>query len=426
MKQLVGSKHTTLYSFLLFLVIFNPPVYPGFSFTVMACVLSFFYLLNNRTNFGQIIRNIAVRRFLKANFLVFVIYGVTVITSMGKKLFTDYLVDYLSYVVYFVLVFIVACSLVIYALKNNFDKETIIKCFVHSAIIECILVIASFLIPSIKSFFVSLMSMRVEDSHIESYNYTSDFRNFGLASSLYDIFGYAMSILALMAFYKAKTFPKYYLLFAIISFCGLINARTTIVLVFLGILAYYASSFGRFIKNIFIFISITIVLVLLIFPTIESMDNLARLMSGIDEMRTLIVSGEATGYFDILFNEFIVFPSTILGVLLGEGDIPLVVIAHGSDIGYIQTIWRYGIIGSIIVYSAHISFFRGSGQNNSKYSSLIRANIVMFLLYQVKLSSLGYSQTNVIIYTFILGLLVLPSSPQSFVPKRKRNRIKAT
>lgn len=413
MKKARTSK--LLYSLILFLAIFNPPIYPGFSFTVVTCIISFIFLLKNWSLVKTLYRNLPIRKFIKANILLYILYGVSVFLQLGHNKFETYLVDYFTSIIYFILVLIVASAFVIYAIKKEYNKEYIIDCFIYAALIECIFVVISFVFPPAKTLFLSLMSWRVEEANEFSFNYSSEFRNYGLASSLYDIFAYTMSILSMLALYKGKTKPLYYLLFIVIVFCGMINARTTIVLVFFGLLVYSAKSFGHFVRSTVTIGLVTVLFVLIIFPMLLEIGNLDRLLAGVEEIWLTITTGQASGYFDTLLNEFIFFPDSILGLILGKGDTPLVVIDYGSDIGYIQAIWRYGLVGSFIVYSSHVKLFRDSKINNERYCSLINANIVMFLLYQVKLSSLGYSQASVIYYTFLFSLLVLPNNESSLL-----------
>lgn len=101
---------------------------------------------------------------------------------------------------------IIAVSLgtIIFSTKRSYTFDDILDVYVIAGTIQGCIAVLCLVSPSIKSYFNTLMMNNSGSEKIaRTLLYTSEFRNFGFASTLYDIFGLAMSMLAILALYQA-------------------------------------------------------------------------------------------------------------------------------------------------------------------------------------------------------------------------------
>lgn len=396
-------------SIVLFFVIFNPTIISGFSFTIAAVFLSLGYIVLNYAKAIQIIRTRPIRNFI-IGYLLFFLYCFFIafiqsmihsdfgmISSVASKFFT------------FSCLIIVCLGLSILFSNKAIEPPEIIDCYIYAGVLQSLCGIAAFLFPPVKSFFTSLMLKDVEAQRIWSFMISNGFRNYGWASSLYDIFGYAMSILALLALDKAIGGKrKYYVFFAMITFASVINSRTTIILIGVGMLILLLfrqkkEKRRKALKGLLI-LSIAVAAFFAFFANRNgSSDNSNFITDGYNSIKLLITKGEKTGYFDALFNEFLFFPQDALSIIFGAGNTPMALINRNTDVGYVQSIWSFGIVGSIMIYSLYAKLML-KAKRYQKYRSIMLANLALFFIYQIKLNSIGYSQSNVILLPIIFSI----------------------
>lgn len=406
---------TALIVIFLFIIIYNPPVVKGLSFTMVFSIISFIYIVLNINYLLYILSNRTLKKFLSLMALFLIYYFIeAIINSLSTNIGLSIMSDWGAFFVQCIAGVFVSLSIVLYFLKNNYTLNYLLKCLIYVALLQCFFVFASLVSPSIKNSLVNLMLNDVSANKKWVFQYESGFRNFGFASSLYDIFGYTTSILALVSLDLAiKGEKRFYAYFILIAFSGILNARTTIVLIAIGAIVMFfmrnESNGNSTVFRIFFFVALLIfVLVFFISNDVDiTNQNYEWLVSGIDEIKDLFVSGKKTGYFDVLFNRFLFFPDNILSIILGSGDTPMILIDKNSDVGYIQSIWRFGIIGSLLIYGAYCGFFRSIRRIKQSYSALVIANNIIFFLYQIKLNSLGYSQAGIVLFAICFSMLVL-------------------
>ncbi len=397
------KNHRMIFAVLLFFVVFNPPIISKFSFTLLAIVLS---VIVNFTRIRQtisIIRTPNIKRFIK---LIFCFYCYYVFIAIINSIDTDngslIIRECLSSLIYTAASISVSLAITNIAWKRRITPDCLISLFITMSLVQCFFCILTFISPSAKQFFTNLMLTDVEPEKQWIFIHEAQFRNFGWASSLYDIFGFAMSLTALLTLFKAyhEKKLKYYCFFIVITFSAVINSRTSLVLIAIGaiFILLWGEQKNRFLKGIII-ILVGIAAAILFFSSISTSDsgNSSWLSSGINEIQTMLTTHEATGYFEALIDRFLFFPDDIGKLLFGAGANPMIIIGKNSDVGYIKSIWAYGIIGSVMIYSAFLYLLNCIKNQSKKYSGLFLALIVTFLLYQVKLSSLGYSQAHTII-----------------------------
>ncbi len=394
-------------SIVLFLLIFNPPISKRMSFTIAFTILGALYIVFNLNSIIRTISNSKISSFLRmlVLFLVYCSFSFALNMISNSEKSSVIFSNYMSLLSNNISICVVSIALMHFLLKKGYSSEDFLDIVVYAGLIQALIGILCFVSPSIKAMFNNLVIINSRSERIvETFALTSEYRNYGFASTLYDIFGCCMSIIALIALFRANRGKGiFYLAFLAISFVAIINARTSIILISIGMIIMIISSLkGKNSRNsliarlmlIGIIITAIILVVAVLFGDVSF--NNQWLNTGISEIKSLIVDHKATGYFDQLFNGFIFFPESTSSLLFGTGMDPAQAIEMGSDVGYIQDLWKYGIVGALIQYSAYLKLFRSVSKSNSRIASFGLVITIIVAIYLIKLNCLGYSMAAVV------------------------------
>ena len=224
-----------------------------------------------------------------------------------------------------------------------------------------------------------------------------------------------MSIIALLALYKAvEGKPKYYLYFLMIAFTASINARTSMILIVVGtgiiILGKSSKTYKDKIgKLLIVFLGFFAVGLLGTYLS-KGGANAEWLSNGIEEIKTLVIGRKTTGTFAVLLQE-IVFPKNPFAFLFGVGLTPAQAAGKTVDMGYIQNLWMFGIVGSALLYAFYLKAI-GLWWNNRKEERALALSIaVVIFVFFLKLNLFGYGISTVVLTTIFMGrLMTLPYS----------------
>lgn len=388
-------------SLALFLVIYNPPVFGGFSFTLLFLIISFSYSIFNINTVSAIFRDKSIRNVFKS-FVLFFIYC-TFLTFFGYLEYnnSETLVNYGNLIIGYVSLISISVAVVVFCIKNKLTFSFLTKAYVFAGLYQAVLGVLCLVNPAVKSFFNGLIEQNSRSEKISrTVEFVSAYRNYGFASTLFDIFGMTMSVLAVLAIYQGIKGKKiYYIIAALISLAAVINSRTSFVLILVGLLVFLFSVHGKisfdWIFKRAIFFLVALSGVFLLFQWIvenQTSDQLVWLASALTEQET-----GSEGYFYALFNEFLFFPDSFLSILFGTSMSPMQLIDKNTDVGYVQYIWYYGIIGSILLYAIYYKLLASAVKRNKwPESKLFRAILIMIAIYLVKLTCLGYSMASVV------------------------------
>ena len=119
-----------------------------------------------------------------------------------------------------------------------------------------------------------------------------------------------------------------------------------------------------------------------------------------------LAQGQKIGVFTEIFGVDIVYPDNML---LGAGISPeRITSLTGIDSGYIQCLWRYGIIGAVLLWSGYISSAVIAYKNTSpKSNKVILVDLIMIMLiYCFKLFLFNSYANNFLLFfiLFYIGL----------------------
>ena len=297
-------------------------------------------------------------------------------------------------------------------------KEFMAYIFI-AALMQFACVLAAFVVPSIKTLFVNMMIANSNDETIiRAIKKGALYRCYGFAENLFDAFGYILSILISIIMLEGIERKKWvYTISAVFMlFMPLINARTGIILSLVGfaiVLTFYSSP-KRLLK-ILILLPFLILFCKEVFSLLPASTS-KWILSGFEETSSLLDSGQTTGVYSEILGKDLVYPDNLL---LGAGGSPEL-LAHysGIDSGYIQCLWRYGIIGTALLLGAYINMFRMAFfvTKAKKYRCMIIIILIIFVVYLFKL----YSLTN---YGSVFLIFGIPTFiiKQSINEKEGRN-----
>lgn len=392
-----------IYSLILFLIIYNPPIYSGLSFTTIAVAFSVVFVITNNRLLFRILGTKQVWNLLKLFFTFFTYYLiislVNLLTTSRDEIVTGIIDNTISYFSFF----LVSFAITIWAIKKRISFDGLCKLYIAAGLIQTCIVMACLVSPSIKTLFNSMTVMNSSSSKIASSVQWTTYRNFGFASTLYDIFGFTMAILGIVALNHAIKGSKIYYVFSFfLAIAAVVNARSAFVIYIIGFVILLLSRSGKRSANWYASVSLFFVAVAIIvffaFSYIlnnTSSEHMVWMASAITDTSSL-VGGEKEGYYDMLLNDFLFFPEG-LSLFFGTGMTPQVAILKQSDVGYIQNLWMYGIVGSILLYLFYLNMFKiAIKELNWPDNALMKALSIMIAIYLIKLTPLGYSMASVI------------------------------
>lgn len=406
-----------------FILMFAPPILSQVNILIPLAMFSLIMLL---TKYYKVVHRILELRIVKNTMLLywfFLLYAIVVmLISMGINYeFTSVIVKDIYR--YFILIPAMWVS-IIYLLSvfsfKKYGKKDIINFFLMAGILEFILVLLSFINPNIKQMFISVMYKNTGQQVFlaKTLNVDSNtVRFFGFANTLLDSFGYCMGVLAVVAMFLGIIYRKRYI---IISFCLLfstaLNSRTGVLIFLIGLLLMliFFVIRGDF-KPLFWVLGILAVVGLLfiignqVFSASASNQTWTWIISGLNSILS-IFTGESTSTYDVadvLFSEsFWVLPKGI-NLIVGSGyevtsSLNGLLTFH-SDVGYINLIWQFGIIGFLMILSPYIYMFnyaikKSKGLNSFFYLFLI----LIFFFVMIKFDATSYTPGTPLLIMLLL------------------------
>jgi len=257
--------------------------------------------------------------------------------------------------------------------------------------IQGIIAILCFFMPSFKDMIINIFvksQNRLNESG-EIIYLLGNVRLNGLSSNLTFTTPVVQTLLGLISLYLTlnKNY-KYVLLFPILVFSAIINARSTFIVLIYGILILIFISVKKpksILKLIFILI-IFFTAIPIFTALIKNSSELVYkwIFAGFDEIVKLL-QGDNVGYFQTASNYFVRLPDSV-HIIFGTGRrIFGLGLGLGSDIGYINDVWLGGIIFTSIVYIAIITFYIKVYNNPNKVGKFISLLFVFtFIILNIK------------------------------------------
>lgn len=376
-----------IHSLMMFFAIFNPPVLRFNTIHIIAFI-SWIYLFINYS---------WVKRYINIHKLFFIYFSLIL---LGFYLFMVATFSYnnpivIAYFIFWSLEVIPYCLFVkIYFLKHNYNLECFLQCVFFACFIQSSMAILALLIPSVKEFFVDKI---INYGYSNVHKRLSLYRNFGFADSLTFTSAIVQSIIACIALqlYIKKMKLRYLLVFLFGAFAGVINARTSFVILLSGSFCMLLSlkSFKDFwhLIRIGLFSIIAIVILLNILRLYNDW-TYSWVVDGSKQIFAFFMRDESNyGYFNYFSEKHFPLPNNY-HILFGYG----VEIMHGfyygvkSDIGFINDVWRTGLCGSAVIYSLYFLGIREFLRSKLLDCSMSKFFFSIFFIFAILINIKGY------------------------------------
>lgn len=297
-------------------------------------------------------------------------------------------------------ILVIFATIYIYSKRNNITTAEYLDTLLIVGVIQLLCVVSSFFVPAIRDYFNSLTIANSPSEHLVSYVLMNGYRCYGLADNLFDSFGYTTSFLIMIAvIYGIEKQSKYFVIAGAMLFMPLLNSRTGLLLVFVSTIAAFTYLGGkirinRMIKILFFgFVAVLLFIQLFRFLPDETRKWVERGYKSI----ILFFNGEKVTTF-AAFDSMIGMPPNWL---FGMGTSPENLKVGVTDIGYTQCVWRYGVIGTILLLYTYLSsIYRLYIKSNDRIVKCFSITIALiYFIYLYKLFSFGNMCGNFIIFS---------------------------
>lgn len=349
-------------------------------------------------------------------FPFYLYYTCLILAKIIETSDSTYLIEYTNSLYVAIYVIALGVAMTAYHEIYKIDVDNFYSLLVIVATLQLCFVVLSFFVPSIKDFFNNLTRQNSYNENIVAVidkGYMMTWRAFGLAENLFDGFGFVISILISVTFALGLNGGNKYLigLSILMWIMPLLNARTGLFLCivnFLIIISRYLSA-KTFLASLGLVAGIGFYFISELFQALPDGLQVA-LISGLDDFSNLS-KGETSGVFSEIFDADLVFPGNII---FGQGCSPERLGKHeGIDSGYIQCIWRFGVVGSLLLFGAYMhSFYYAYKLSERRIDVAILLSILLSMVaYGFKLFYImGFA--NVFLVFSVLFMLILSKKKQ--------------
>lgn len=384
-----------------FCLIYNPPILPFNSMHVVGAA-SIAYLVINYPASEQIILNKKIVS-LFGYFIVTALYLllVALISDTGD-------IGIVTFPLYFILdILPFGAALCLYMKKHSVTVDDFIELIFLVSCIQCVLAAMAFFIPEIKNFF---MSRFIAYGYDDVYAILAKHRMFGFSGGLTYATPALQSFMSVVSLAMIRKKHYMYIIYAPLLFVfAFINARLAAVVLLVGLVVFF------FLSKISWKRKISILLILFVFvgffwfvflPLVEKYyeKTYTWLVSGMEEIFSFL-QGDSEGYFDYINDkDRYELPKTIFSIIFGcghsiQGGYELYGVY--SDIGYINDIWRGGVLYMIPLYVFMMKQCWNLYKNKNKTVSTIGI-LALAVLPVLNIKGTIYSMNDLTIVLFLL------------------------
>ena len=398
----------------IFCLIFAPPFFKNINLLLILSVFSFIFLIiKYRNKFNLICKNY----YLKKTMFIIIIYyfwqiiSIIINSLVGNIHLYNYIINFYSMFLVFPLTFICVLFIVFYSLENKIDFNCLIKFIIYAGLIQSVIALLSFLFPTVKDFLLNIMHENTgEQLYLNKYHTSRRF--FGFANNLLDSFGFGTGVLAtLPLFYSIKNGKKWLITVPFLVVLPLLNSRTGLLVFAIGFVIWfiYVIKKGLFNKYFKIFIgllvSITFLFLVVLFIAPTTVGWIVNDILSFFNVRS--------GTANVLFSkDFWTLPD-LSNIIIGKG---VLIAGFGglkeylgftSDVGYINEIWKTGIVGLIIMLILLFYIMKFMIKNiNIHYKYFVIFLFVSVLIANIKFYVYGYNPGTVIILIIYIYLVI--------------------
>lgn len=403
------------YSLYLFVLVFAPPLipYPHLFLTI----LSFLMLVTTykRTAWTVLkksgIYNWVLAMVLLAMYTVCIPLPISMICGDIVNL-SHYISVINRYGVLVVAVSVCATYLLCTAEKKRYSYDFLIECLINAGLIESSCSILAFLSPKVKNLFIFFMG-EFSESYLYSNAWYITVRAYGFASTLVDVFGLGIGIIAGVCFFYGIIGKKRYIIESlIIAVATLLNSRTGVLVYAIAValsIAYVVFKGNpKMVLTTFAAIGLLAVGALLVLEIMKTNEyTTGWVQAGVSSITNFLRGGKSQGDNDaiaLLFRDdywnYPPFPRILVGTghsLYGANGY-----VH-SDVGYVNELWLFGVAGCMLLYGniaeMCISLKKKTQISMFKYAAIFV--MAAYFFFNIKGAALGYNPGAVAMFLII-------------------------
>lgn len=415
-KTQKSSNKKIFFSLYFFVLIFAPPFvpYPHLWLTIV----SFFLLITRyRKRAKKILNQSGIQKWILT---MTVLAGYTLCIPIPISMFCNDIVNISHYISVInrygvLLVTVSICGTYLFCTweRRSIDENSFIECIINAGLIEAMCAILAFLSPAVKTFFIFFMS-RFSESRLYFNTWYITVRSYGFASTLVDVFGFGVGLIAGLCFHYGIFYNKIYIFESIIiAIPALLNSRTGVLIYLFAIMlsVYYVAKIDLK-KTLKVIVSISFLLLLgkTILDVVYTNEYTASwVKSGFKSISDYLKGKASNDRNDAIYSLFNVqswevptFPRILFGT--GHSLYGATGYRH-SDIGYINEVWLFGIIGCLFLYSSIIrQSFRMINSNKAFFQLLGFLVLSAYFFFNIKGTALGYNPGAVTMFLLIFSI----------------------
>lgn len=411
------NKHKVSLSFYLFCAIFAPPIIPNINFIYLVAAFSILVICTGYMTYAsKILHDPYVRRLNRLMIIVMLYY----IAIMAMCIFRGTIIESANYLMVLyrfvtILVFIepICMYTLVYCRKHFLKVEDFIECLIYSTLYEfffCLLTIVS---PAAKTFFTNLM-INNTGYYYNIQAWTIRTRFWGFAASMTDYFGFAVGIIAgICLHYLFSKEKKFFIFIPIMLLMMVLNAITGLLIFAISVLVYFIEHLHkkRIRRNNFAMVVLVIFLTpfaLYLFTKVAP-SGISKVVDNFYEIFDKSkVHASNTSVRQLFSDRFWNLPDSILKMIFGTGHSLLSTKYFAcSDVGYINDIWSFGIVGMILYMAAYLGF-AFQIRKNTMFKTPITFIIFSVAVFNIKGISVGCNAGNVVILLTLFAVYFLP------------------
>lgn len=349
----VVKQYNILFIIGCFILLYNPPILPINGMHVVGVISIIYLMINNRITKHIIsferCRNAFLFMMIWFIYLIFIVLAnSTSFEACANPLY--FIIDILPF----------ATAIQIYNQKHGLKIKDVINLMLLVGTIQAIFAVAAFFNSNIQEYFINKL---LSYGYGEILSVLAGWRAYGFSGSLTFGMPVIQSVLSIIALFYASKQKKsfgYILISVLLLFSAVINARTSLIVVIIGLFVLLMLS-GLSVKKKVLYLIISVVLIVAFqfcfLPWLEefSFETYKWIMEGIEDINRFIHNDSSGSYYFSYATSADKYklPEGIISVLFGVGHYTMGMktkYGYSTDIGYINDWWLGGILYIIFIY----------------------------------------------------------------------------
>lgn len=392
------------FSIYLFFSLFAPPLLPDINIIIPLSIISLLILIfRYQKEFYIIIKSKILRNFI----LFIILYLFYLLSIILFNILIGEIVNITHYITFFYSFFlvvpttlIVCIYIVSFCLKKRWNFDELITMFVIAGFFQGLITICTIISNNIKIFFVNLMYKNTNEVKLTS-SWLIERRFYGFANSMLDLFGLGTGIIASLPLFLYRIKRKIIYFIPTLLIVPFMNSRTGLVIFAIALIMILIQIFfhRKKVSDLILIIALIIVIIMLIlYMSINSPETISWILNDFSSFFS-DTEGTATNLFS---KNFWQIPNNIFHFFCGTGHSLYLASGYShSDVGYINDLWRQGIIGTILLYGAFFYLWSKGKKKSSNQREKNIFNLIMisFIVFLIKGSLFTYHPAMIIFFS---------------------------